>query len=72
MSAPFRECPACGAHLDAGEACDCKETPATERTAAETARLDPPERAYYGRIVSVDLVRGGEIEPTFCVPAKKQ
>lgn len=71
MSA-FRECPMCGAHLDPGERCDCTETPATERAQAATARITPPERAYYGRIARVDLVRGGRIEPTFCVPAKGQ
>ena len=25
MGKPFRECPDCGAHLDAGETCDCKQ-----------------------------------------------
>ena len=24
MGTPFKECPACGAHLDANERCDCK------------------------------------------------
>lgn len=24
MGKPYRECPDCGAHLDAGESCDCK------------------------------------------------
>lgn len=23
MGTPYRECPNCGAHLDAGEPCDC-------------------------------------------------
>ena len=25
MGKPYRECPRCGAHLDAGEICDCRE-----------------------------------------------
>lgn len=25
MGKPYRECPFCGAHLDAGERCDCRE-----------------------------------------------
>lgn len=46
---PFRSCPACGAALDPGERCDCTDTaPASDRAAAETARLIPPERAYIG------------------------
>lgn len=32
MGTPYKECPDCGAHLDAGEPCDCKEN---ERAAAE-------------------------------------
>ena len=24
MGKPYRECPHCGAHLDAGEICDCR------------------------------------------------
>lgn len=30
MGKPYRECPHCGAHLDAGEICDCR----TERESA--------------------------------------
>lgn len=26
MGTPYRECPNCGAHLDAGELCDCRRT----------------------------------------------
>lgn len=49
MSTPFRECPACGAHLDAGERCDCAEaTAAAERAEAESARVIPQSAAYYG------------------------
>lgn len=36
MGKPYRECPHCGAHLDAGEMCDCRE-PKRERPAAEEA-----------------------------------
>lgn len=54
MSTPFRECPACGAHLDAGERCDCTDTAAAERAGAKEARITPPERAYYGRTIGVD------------------
>lgn len=46
MSTPFKECPSCGAHLDAGERCDCKETAAADRAQANTARITPPARAY--------------------------
>lgn len=49
MSTPFRECPACGAHLDAGERCECAEaTAAAERAGAESARVIPQSAAYYG------------------------
>lgn len=48
--APFRTCPVCGCALDPGERCDCADTAsASDRAAAETTRLTPPERAYYGR-----------------------
>lgn len=36
MGKPYRECPHCGAHLDAGEMCDCRK-PKRERPAAEEA-----------------------------------
>lgn len=56
---PYKTCPACGAALDPGERCDCTDTaPASERATATTARLAPPERAYCGAIVGVDLARG--------------
>lgn len=35
MGKPYRECPHCGAHLDAGERCDCGEPEQQEQTAAE-------------------------------------
>ena len=37
MGKPYRECPFCGAHLDAGEKCDCQK-PERERPAAEERR----------------------------------
>lgn len=37
MGKPYRECPLCGAHLDAGETCDCRE-PERKRPAAEEPR----------------------------------
>ena len=52
MSTPFKECPSCGAHLDAGERCDCKEAAAADWAQANTARIT---RAYY---VGVDLADG--------------
>ena len=55
MSTPFKECPSCGAHLDAGERCDCKEAAAADWAQANTARITPPARAYY---VGVDLADG--------------
>ena len=33
MGKPYRECPHCGAHLDAGEICDCRKK--REETAAQ-------------------------------------
>ena len=42
MSTPFRECPACGAHLDAGERCDCAEVAAAaERATTREAEITP-------------------------------
>lgn len=52
MSTPFKKCPICGAHLDAGEICDCQREAAIlsrpttgpmfgYRGTAETARLNP-------------------------------
>ncbi len=32
---PYRVCPHCGAHLDAGETCDCRQTKQEQRTAVE-------------------------------------
>lgn len=32
---PYRVCPYCGAHLDAGETCDCRQMKQERRTAAE-------------------------------------
>lgn len=58
---PFRTCPVCGCALDPAERCDCTDEatiPAPQRATAETARLAPPERAYYGAVVGVDLARG--------------
>ena len=35
MGKPYRECPHCGAHLDAGERCDCGEPEQQEQPAEE-------------------------------------
>ena len=35
MGTPYRECPNCGAHLDAGEPCDCTHKERDPRPAAE-------------------------------------
>lgn len=35
MGTPYRECPNCGAHLDAGEPCDCTNKEREPRPAAE-------------------------------------
>ncbi len=47
----FNVCPVCGCRLDPGERCDCVQdkpsVPASQRAAAETARITPPERAYF-------------------------
>lgn len=53
--AQYRTCPRCGAHLDHGERCDCKDHAAAER---EAARVTPIERAHGPAIVGVDLARG--------------
>lgn len=48
----YNTCPRCGCHLDPGERCDCtkeeKTSPASQWAEAETARIAPSERAYYG------------------------
>lgn len=38
---PYRVCPHCGAHLDAGETCDCRQEPQRESA--------PPERVSANR-----------------------
>ena len=38
MGKPYRECQYCGAHLDAGEICDCGERE-RERPAADPRRM---------------------------------
>lgn len=44
MGKPYRVCPACGAHLDAGEVCDdCRERDAEER--ANICKQGPAEKA---------------------------
>lgn len=65
--APFRTCPVCGCALDPAERCDCTDnTPAPEsqRATAETARVIPPQRAYYGAVGGVDLARGRDFAAT--------
>lgn len=39
MGKPYRECPLCGAHLDAGEICDCKK-PKQEHAAERRSMRD--------------------------------
>lgn len=34
---PYRVCPYCGAHLDAGETCDCRQQEQQNQPAAERA-----------------------------------
>lgn len=38
MGKPYRECPHCGAHLDAGEICDCREPRRKPQAAEEKPR----------------------------------
>ena len=38
MGKPYRECPHCGAHLDASEICDCRKPKREPRPAAEAPR----------------------------------
>ena len=61
MSTPFKECPPFGAHPDAGERRDSKETAAADRAQSNTARITPPARAYY---VGVDLADGKDYTAT--------
>ena len=35
MSRPYRECPYCGAHLDPGERCDCRDREVKDRPGEE-------------------------------------
>ena len=37
MSKPYHECPKCGAHLDHGEHCDCKDRQQEPDPAAQSA-----------------------------------
>lgn len=39
MGKPYRECPFCGAHLDAGERCDCREPKRGPAAAEEPRRM---------------------------------
>lgn len=39
MGKPYRECPHCGAHLDAGERCDCGEREQQEPAPEERPRM---------------------------------
>lgn len=45
MGKPYKVCPACGAHLDAGEICDCKR----ERDAERMANLRKQGRVGTGQ-----------------------
>ena len=38
MGKPYRECPRCGAHLDAGELCDCGDQKRKPQAAEDTPR----------------------------------
>ena len=40
MSAPYKTCPHCGAHLDHGERCTCKDKDTESREAALTAAAE--------------------------------
>lgn len=42
MTKPLRTCPDCGAWLDSGERCDCKDNPSDEDT--QEAQTDPDVR----------------------------
>lgn len=46
---PYRVCPHCGAHLDAGETCDCRQEPQREScTARAGERKQKPLYRYLG------------------------
>lgn len=38
MGTPYRECPNCGAHLDAGEPCDCAQKERDPRPAGRAGK----------------------------------
>lgn len=71
MGKKYKTCPACGAHLDTGERCDCAEaTPAAEERAQDRpARITPPERAYC-YAVGVDLANGPDFTAAARGPAE--
>lgn len=72
MSTPYKICDRCGAHLDSGERCDCTDLPAADRATAKAARITPPERAYHGAIVGVDLARGTDFTAWAPVPQRRE
>lgn len=54
MGTPYRECPNCGAHLDAGELCDCRRT---EREPRRPEQEPPGARAAEAYAPYGDLLR---------------
>ena len=55
MGTPYRECPNCGAHLDAGEPCDCAHKERDPRPAAEPEKPLQRMRLIAGATVEVFL-----------------
>lgn len=47
MGTPYRECPNCGAHLDAGELCDCRRSEREPRRPEQEPRK-PINRKSFG------------------------
>lgn len=47
---PYRVCPRCGAHLDAGETCDCRQCSQQKSELYKQLSLDPRH---------ADIYRGG-------------
>lgn len=65
MNAPYKLCDDCGAHLDAGEPCDCKrKAAAADRGTAKTARVVPQEAAHYGAQRERDRLGGCFTSPS--------
>lgn len=58
----FNICPDCGAHLDFGEVCDCKEGPEASRSAAGRGGEQDGARAYAEHKLERIIEREGDAD----------